>query len=508
MVASDGELVERDEPEERPLKAWWDRAKRAAGQVRDAVDTDAALMATMGGTIELAAARYAVDPGARWRPGEPLRLWFAGYAGTRNTGADVRVEEMIRQVRHLLGDRNCELSITTLDPAWTRGYFRRTTQLRLPRIYPRFVADTVHDVHGVIACEGSMFKSKFANALSTFMVGALGCAAAENKLAVGYGAEAGGMDPGLERLVRRFCRDALILCRNEQSRDVLGALGVPTESGTDTAWTFDPAPPEVGEGLLRAAGWDGVAPVVVICPIHPFWWPVKPSVAKAVARLATGAYDRAHYDSVYFHASGDEVDRRQKTYLDAIARGYRAFASRRRVFPVVVGMEALDRESCEGLAERIGAPVIVSDEHDMYAMVSVLRRASVLLSSRYHAIVCSMAGRVPSAGISMDERIRNLMDDRGTPELALSVDDPALADRVEAVLERLAVEGEGLAEGIGRCVVENLRRMGRMGGVFVDHVRERHPELPLRAGLGRDGDPWEHLPPLVPAVRALVDRHG
>lgn len=507
-MASDAELVEAQAvEEERPLRAWWDRAKKAATQVRDALDTDAALMASMAATIELSAARYAVEPGARWRPGEPLKLWFAGYAGTRNTGADVRVEEMIRQVRHLLTDRHCELSITTLDPAWTRGYFRRTTQLQLPQIYPRFVADTVHQVHGVIACEGSMFKSKFANALSTFMVGALGCAVAENKLAVGYGGEAGGMDPGLERLVRRTCKDALILCRNEQSRDVLGALGVPTESGTDTAWTFEPAAPEVGETLLRSLGWDGRTPVVVLCPIHPFWWPVKPSVAKAIARLTTGAYDQAHYSSVYFHASGDEVDRRQKAYLDAIAKGYRAFASRRAVFPVIVGMEALDRTSCEGLAERIGAPVIVSDEHDMYTMVSVLRRASVLLSSRYHAIVCSMAGRVPSAGITMDERIRNLMEDRGTPELALTVDDPALATRVEEVLERLSTEGEDLADGIGRCVVDNLERMGRMGGVFVDHVRERHPELPIRAGLGRDGDPWEHLPPLVPTVRALVERY-
>ncbi|MCZ7681129.1 MAG: hypothetical protein M5U28_21025 [Sandaracinaceae bacterium] len=47
----------------------------------------------------------------------------------------------------------------------------------------------------MIACEGSMFKSKFANALSTMMVGALGLATAEEKIAVGYGGEAGAMDP-------------------------------------------------------------------------------------------------------------------------------------------------------------------------------------------------------------------------------------------------------------------------------------------------------------------------
>lgn len=485
--------------------AWLDRAKELYDRVRPWANADVALQASMAALVEAAAARYPLDPGARWRPGEPLKLLFAGYSGTRNTGADVRVEEMIRQVRHLLGDDHCELYLTTIDPALSRGYFRNVTQLHLPQIFPRFVFDTVHEVHGVVACEGSMFKSKFANALSTFMVGALGVAAAEHKLAVGWGGEAGGMDPSLEALVRRYCQGALVLCRNEESRAVLAALGVASESGTDTAWTFEPAPPAVGERILREHGWDGRAPVVGLCPINPFWWPVRPDVARGAMWALTGAYDDAHYASVYFHASGEEVERKQQAYLDAVARGFRAFRGRRACFPVVIGMEALDREACEGLAERLGgAPVVVSDRHDMYAMVSVLRRCSALLSSRYHAVVCSMPGRVPSAGVTMDERIRNLMADRGTPELCLEVDAPDLADRVEATLLRLADDAEPLGHGIARCVVGNLERMGRMGQVFVDHVRARHPELPLRPELGGHGDPWAHLPPLAPGIEALL----
>ena len=41
--------------------------------------------------------------GNAWQPGEKLKLLFAGYNGTRNTGSDVRVEEMLRQFRHILG---------------------------------------------------------------------------------------------------------------------------------------------------------------------------------------------------------------------------------------------------------------------------------------------------------------------------------------------------------------------------------------------------------------------
>src|SRR5262245_3388807 len=101
-----------------------ERAWNALSGVTKLADADVALSTSMGALVELAAARYACEPGARHRAGEPLKLLFAGYTGTRNTGADVRVEEMIRQVRHLLGDDRCELYLTTIDPARSRGYFR------------------------------------------------------------------------------------------------------------------------------------------------------------------------------------------------------------------------------------------------------------------------------------------------------------------------------------------------------------------------------------------------
>ena len=486
-----------------------DRARSWFSRVRRNLDADVALQATMAGLIELAATRYAVEPGAQWRPGQPLKLLFAGYSGTRNTGADARVEEMLRQVRHLLGPEHSELYVTTIDPARSRGYFRGVTQLKLPQIYPSFVFDTVHQVHGVVACEGSMFKSKFANALSTYMVGALGCAAAENKLAIGWGGEAGNMDESLQLLVRRYCQDALILCRNTESQQLLRDLGVPAEAGTDTAWTFSAGSTEQAHTLLRSFGWDGRTPVVCICPINPFWWPVKPDVVRGAVHALTGAHRDAHYKSVYFHNSGPKVDAQLEAYLDRWAEGVRAFRAQRRCFPVVVGMEALDRGPCEGLAERIGgAPVVVSDQHDMYAMVGLLRASQAVLSSRYHALVCSMPALVPSAGITMDERIRNLMKDRGTPELALEVDDRDLANQVEATLLRLFDDADGLAEGIGRCVVDNLTRMGRMGQVFIDHLRERHPEFPIRHELGMSGDPWEHLPSLSREAEDLALRYA
>ena len=484
-------------------------AKSALGKAKNSLDPDRMVQLGVTGLIEAARARHETDPMPAWRPGEPLKLLLAGYVGTRNTGADVRTEEMIRQFRHLFGDDHVEMSICTIDPVLTRGYFRTVRQLHIPQIFHKFLYDTIRDQHGVIACEGSMFKSKFANALSTMMVGALGLASAEEKLSVGYGGEAGSMDESLSKLVERHVQDSFIICRNQESRDVLGRLGVETELGTDTAWTFEAAPAERAETLLRRAGWDGQAPVLAVCPINPFWWPVKPEPFKAALNGLSGGWSDAHYKSIYFHAHGPEVDRQFEQYLRGLAGAIKDFRRDRSVFPILVGMERLDRRACERLDELLGGdtPMFISDDHEMYEMVAVLRRCSMVVSSRYHALVCSMPGLVPSVGVTMDERIRNLMIDRGQPELALEVDDPELDTKLLAALEQVEAQREEVVDGIGRAVVKNLERMGRMGQLLVEQVLQLHPKFPFAEGLGMEGDPWAHLPPLGPTVSRLVERY-
>jgi polysaccharide pyruvyl transferase WcaK-like protein len=428
-----------------------------------------------------------------------------GYNGARNTGSDVRVQEILRQVRHVLGPRRVAISVVTQDFELTRGYFGDARQLKLPDIFPPFLQRELPKHHGVVACEGSMFKSQFADALTTLMIGSLGIASARNQLSVGYGAEAGSMSRTLRWMTKRYCSGSLVITRNRESESLLRSLNVSAEPGTDTAWTFEPHPVAYGKKSLRDAGWDGASPLLAICPINPFWWPVKPSLIKAAAR-PFGAWRSSHYRSVYFHRSGAEVDRAFESYLEAIARAVRAFRGRRGVFPVLIGMERLDRVACERLAEKLGgAPIFDSEKHDMFELVSILRACNMIVSSRFHAIVTSMPALVPSAGITMDERIRNLMRERGHEHLLLEVDDPALEPRLFEVLERLWQERDALAPAIGRSVVRNLERMAKMGHFFEEEIARRFPEFRTHTGLV----PWqEYLPPLAPELTSLVERWG
>ncbi len=464
---------------------------------------DFVLEAWVSSLIEISRLQWMFGGGQPWRAGEKLRLLFAGYNGTRNTGSDVRVEEILRQVRRVLGPENIALSVMTQNLDRTRGYFGDARQVHLPDIFPPFLYREVRQQHGVVACEGSMFKSKFANALTTMMIGSLGLAAAQNKLSVGYGAEAGDMDRLLKSMCRRYCGESLVITRNTESRAVLSELTVPTELGTDTAWTFEPLGPDYGQKALRAIGWDGARTVLIVCPINPFWWPVKASVAKYLLRVTTGAYKSSHYRTVYFHNSGPHVDVAYRRYLTAIGNAVAAFADRHRIFPVLVATERLDRDACERISERLGnAPVLTSDVYDMYQMVSILRAGHVMVSSRYHGIVTSMPGLVPSAGVTMDERIRNLMRERGHDHLLLEVDDPELEPKLIDILEKLCAEREAIRDAIAGTVVKNLKTMARMGVYLEENVQQRYPDFPVRTGERS----WEdYLPPLSPTLRQLAE---
>jgi polysaccharide pyruvyl transferase WcaK-like protein len=456
--------------------------------------------------IELSGALWKLGAGRPWQPGEKLKLLFAGYNGARNTGSDVRVEEMLRQARRVLGAENLDLSVMSQDFDASRGYFGDARQVFLPDIYPPFLFREVRKHHGVVACEGSMFKSKFADALTTMFIGALGIASAENKLSVGYGAEAGFMNPLLERMCARYCKRSLIVTRNEESQAVLSKLGIASELGTDTAWTFEPHPPEYGRKALTDAGWDGKTPVLAVCPINPYWWPVTPSTPKFLAHSLFGAYKDSYYRTIYFHKSGADADAAYKKYLAAMATGVKAFCGRHRVFLVLIAMEKLDTRACQALAPELGGtPVFSSENLDMYELVSILRCSSLILSSRFHAIVTSMPSLIPSAGVTMDERIRNLMRERGHERLLLTVDDPELDEKLVDVMEYLAANADTIREGIGSSVVRNLKTMARMGVFLERAIHQQYPEFPVRSGVHG----WEeYLPPLSPNLEGLLESHS
>jgi hypothetical protein len=151
-----------------------------------------------------------------------------------------------------------------------------------------------------------------------------------------------------------------------------------------------------------------------------------------------------------------------------------------------------------------GVPIFSSDQYNMYELVSILRCCDRMVSSRFHAVVTSMPGGVVSAGITMDERLANLLHDRGHDHLLLRVDDPELAEKLLLVMRRLDQDADKIRESIACAVVRNLRMMARMGMYLEARVAQRYPNFPIRTG----SLSWEnYLPPLDPHLQRLAEAH-
>lgn len=104
----------------------------------------------------------------------------------------------------------------------------------------------------------------------------------------------------------------------------------------------------------------------------------------------------------------------------------------------------------------------------------------------------------------MDERIRNLMRERGHEHLLLTVEDPDLGEKIDRVLERLTAEGDAVRDGMARSVARNVKTMARMGVFLERAIHQQYPEFPVRSGVHR----WEeYLPPLSPNLEKLLNTY-
>lgn len=421
-------------------------------------------------------AENSVDEPGRERP---LRLLLVGYNGARNVGSDIRVAEMIRQFNERFGQDQLRFSLIGQIQGGHDIAFDNLTTIPLLAPFPDVLAREVpkHDV--VISCEGSMFTSKFSNAFSIMMAGALGMASAAGKVALAVGAEAGPMDDILSSFVQSHCQDALVLPRSRRSFERLSQLNLNCHSGTDTAWTLPVASPRKAERLLKESGWDGERPLLAICPISPFYWPLQTDPKRALAPPTRQRGGSIHHGSIFFPNDSDENKAKHERYMGALADATNQCLDQHTVHPLVIGMSATDRDVCIELRDRIsGRPsCFVNDEYDMLSIAALLMHCRLVVTSRYHAMVVSMIGHVPSIGVSMDDRIANLMQDREHQSYLLNVDQKQLADHLQRRIGQALFEHAAMSKAIQAQVAQELEQLDEMHAVIERYITQHYPHV-------------------------------
>lgn len=473
---------------------------RAETQFAASADPDATFLRQMQALL----ARAEPAPRRRrdWRA-EPLRPLLLGYSGKGNVGADIRVREMLRQLRTIFAHAGFAPRLVTMGQVALDPLLDALPQLRFDGYFPDFIGPALAGLDGVIACEGSMFTSKFSDILSATFAGAIGLAARQGQLAVGYGAESGRMSERLSRFVAQACDRGLVLARSRTTHEHLRTLGVPSHLGADTAWTFEPGDAGLREARarLREHGWDGAQPVAVVCPMNPFCWPIRVDFDKAREHAEDGRHAGLHYDGVLFHTTSADSEAAFANYLQAL-RTTIAHLRHRGAFVVLVGMEKLDGRTCAHLGAVLDspAPAFVSGELPAAAIVALLHSAHCVVTSRFHAAVLSLNAGVRTIGIALDERIRNLYTENGLQRWFVHCSAEDLAGRLVAAVD--AIADTQLQPAYDALVARQLRQMGAMGLRLHDEVVRVYPDFPP-APLPRR---WRaFLPPLSPRLQALLD---
>ena len=472
---------------------------------KELINMDAVMESAMAGLIEVS--KYV--PFEKWEAGKKLKLLLVGYNGARNTGADVRVEAMVKQFYHIFGEDSIEIGVMTLDASHSANYFKSPTELvQFSTVFFKDLFKTASAYHAAVLCEGSCFKSKFANALTTFFFGAAGIMKAQGKTCVAYGSEAGKMDDVLKWFVKRYCDQAYIISRTEPSAKVVEQLGFKGDIGTDTAWTFQPGPKEAAIELLKKNGWDGKQPIVGAAVINPFYWPIKPDFKKFLKMKASGEKWSDNYDKWYFFSTSEERTASYERYIGAVASAINTFVEKHNAFPVIIGMERLDFGPNNDLNEKLNkkAPIFCSADYNGYEMTAILWQLSMLVTSRYHARVLSMPGGVPAIAVSMDERLENLLAESGhLDDYYLRVDEPDLKEKLPIVMDKLWKNREKVRTEIYQTIPGYLRKMAQMGKDYKDYLRKNYPGIQLKE------DPIElmgYLPPLYPELKDIVEKYG
>jgi polysaccharide pyruvyl transferase WcaK-like protein len=436
----------------------------------------------------------------KWKPGEKLQILLMAYSGARNTGAEVRVAELIDQLNQILGEDNVDVNMTTLNLADAREYFKnqRVNLLEMSYIFFWDVFRFILNNHVVVLVEGSCWKENFASALLYYFIYSMGLAAKLGKVSFCYGVDAGPMNKFNNFLSWALCRKMdMIITRSAEASDWVQKLHLKVDRlRVDTAWTLRTKPLEWGAQELKKLGWDGAKPLLGLAMQNFFWWPVIPDFVKWVRGVKEYSYRMIYY---YDYDEQDKQD--YEKWKQTMAQVMDWAAEKYHVQPVLIAMEALDHDSCLEVQKLMkNKSLIVScREYVGVEIGSMLRNLSTLVTTRYHAMVLAMPGAVPFIGLSRDERIRGVMKETGlfndyyvdykTPDLAV-----VLQGKIDRLLSR-PEERNRVSQAIREKLPYYFAQMALLGLDVRGLIKKRFPQARLKP-LNED-NPLE-LAPFIP----------
>lgn len=410
----------------------------------------------------------------KWQPGQRLKLLLVGYNGARNTGADARVVALVEQLIEEFGKDSIEITVMTLNPENIKGYFPEEVKLcHFPTFFCWSLFRVASSHHAALLCEGSTLTHTFANALSMFFCQAAGIMKRQGKPCIAYGSDVTPLRRRLRRLTQQMCSEVHFIARSKPSLKVLNNMGLSCSLGTDTAWTFCvPKQHDTGRDMLMQQGWDGKQRLLGVAVIHPYCWPVRPSMWKWLKAVLMGKRT-LQYDKMYFFSDSEKRRRKYQRYLEQVALAVKNYKAENDAYVVIIGMEKLDAQACRDFRQLLGedCAVITSANTPVFQMTSLLHCLDNLITSRYHAAVLSMLKGMPIVAVSMDNRLDGLFRDIPVIEPHLHhVDDADLANGIISSLKESEENKAAFIEATDSYVAQSRTTLKEMMEYLPSHL--------------------------------------
>ena len=380
---------------------------------------------------------------------QPKVLLF-GYNGANNTGAEALLLADIEDVRAVLGP-DALITVPTLNESNLRRYVQEGPNLRIapiPTIYPFALRQLVAEHDLIMLVEGSTYMDTWTSALLWAFLWTTHCAHAMHKPCLAYAVDAGQLSPTNRRLVRHEASATdLIIVRSQAAADRLRACGVtaPIQVTADNALTFQTAGSD--EGWVQQLWPQAGAGLVGLAMVDFHRWPVV---------MRPWGKREDCYKWPYYFSTSPQRQRAGEALADAYAALADCLAKEYDKSVALICMEELDEPLARQVQHRMvhadRARVFSAREYNASQMTTLLRSLDLLMTSRYHACVLSLAAQVPQLAVGHDLRLKTIYDELGfTDRFFIDPHAPnlcgALKERVEKLLADPALEKESLRRG-------------------------------------------------------------
>ena len=367
------------------------------------------------------------------------RVLLVGYNGANNTGSEARLLSIIDDVRAVLGP-DALITVPTLNEKNLRRYLKDGPNLRIapiPSIYFFAIRRLVWEHDLVMLVEGSCYMDTWTSALLWAFLSATKNARAFGKSSIAYAVDAGKLSPSnAQRVKREASKTDLIITRTKAAADRLRELGVtaPIEVAADTAFPFEPL--EADRDFLRRDWPQAEGGVAGLAMVDFHLWPV---VVRPFGR-------REHcYKWPYYFSRSSERCRCSLELAASWAAEADRIVERHGKSIALLAMEELDEPLARAVLARMRHPerarIFSSRERHASEMTALLRGLDILVTSRYHAGVLSLAAQVPQVALGHDPRLESFYGELGIHgECFVESRDPDAWRKIAEKVDRLMAD--------------------------------------------------------------------